>query len=535
MSYTPTNWQTGDTITAEKLNNMEGGIEGGQNLVEITYSALKTLRDNGLLVAGTKYRITDYVTIINGTYDLSAIGAEGYLHHAVSAGHAFDLIVEAVGAGELSEIAQAAPHSGDTYFANADLGGWEVKYCLDNDTSRFSWASSSGKGVIYGLKDEWNNYCGYDFKNIMFPRYALKLADATADFTPTDTGLVYDASTQPNRYGSLYQIYTALQSYMETGTYVNPWVQTGGYVGDRVTVNNYDFAVGANILGVVQFPTINETYLTTFAADLYYTFDWFDDGTHYDASLNGNTNVPVRENYIALETDSLYATVADNNVIHGLGGNVFENNAIETGSSSVARCNSNRIETGSPFNTFGNCVFDTKLSELCYGNTFGSACSDNTFERGCYGNTFGYSCNSNTFGSACNNNTFGNSCYDNTFGNECGTNTFVNHCYKNTFGNNCYDNTFWNECGGNTFGKECYGNTLWAVCLYNTFGRECAYISVERSDNGACQFYHICDNVQGAFGSPITIRMIVNRTFETWVGYNSSGVLKTWCPMDAAT
>ena len=28
MSYTPTEWQTGDTITAEKLNNMESGIAG---------------------------------------------------------------------------------------------------------------------------------------------------------------------------------------------------------------------------------------------------------------------------------------------------------------------------------------------------------------------------------------------------------------------------------------------------------------------------------------------------------------------------
>lgn len=27
MSYTPTNWQTGDTVTAERLNKMEGGIE----------------------------------------------------------------------------------------------------------------------------------------------------------------------------------------------------------------------------------------------------------------------------------------------------------------------------------------------------------------------------------------------------------------------------------------------------------------------------------------------------------------------------
>ena len=27
MSYTPTTWQTGDTVTAELLNKMEGGIE----------------------------------------------------------------------------------------------------------------------------------------------------------------------------------------------------------------------------------------------------------------------------------------------------------------------------------------------------------------------------------------------------------------------------------------------------------------------------------------------------------------------------
>lgn len=29
MSYTPTNWQTGDTVTAALLNKMEQGISGG--------------------------------------------------------------------------------------------------------------------------------------------------------------------------------------------------------------------------------------------------------------------------------------------------------------------------------------------------------------------------------------------------------------------------------------------------------------------------------------------------------------------------
>lgn len=33
MSYTPTDWKTGDVITAEKLNNMENGIENSGVLV----------------------------------------------------------------------------------------------------------------------------------------------------------------------------------------------------------------------------------------------------------------------------------------------------------------------------------------------------------------------------------------------------------------------------------------------------------------------------------------------------------------------
>jgi hypothetical protein len=36
MSYTPTEWQTGDTITAEKLNNMEQGIENASKSFIVT-------------------------------------------------------------------------------------------------------------------------------------------------------------------------------------------------------------------------------------------------------------------------------------------------------------------------------------------------------------------------------------------------------------------------------------------------------------------------------------------------------------------
>ena len=46
MAYTPTEWKTGDTITAEKLNKLENGI----------------LKSNGLIVHSSRY-IEDEYTI----------------------------------------------------------------------------------------------------------------------------------------------------------------------------------------------------------------------------------------------------------------------------------------------------------------------------------------------------------------------------------------------------------------------------------------------------------------------------------------
>jgi hypothetical protein len=51
------------------------------------------------------------------------------------------------------------------------LEAWELKYCLDNDRQRFTWADLNGKGVIYYMKDEFGNECPYDFKNILFKRW----------------------------------------------------------------------------------------------------------------------------------------------------------------------------------------------------------------------------------------------------------------------------------------------------------------------------------------------------------------------------
>ena len=140
-----------------------GGISAP---ISTTYSELKSLKESSQLVIGQKYRITDFVSVFDET-------------GITSANHPFDLIIEANANNGFSETAIAILHEGDDYFANQNLGAWQVSYCFDNDTKRFSQASSSGKGFISYLKDEYGNEACYDFKNALF-----QLSSTDYDFVP---------------------------------------------------------------------------------------------------------------------------------------------------------------------------------------------------------------------------------------------------------------------------------------------------------------------------------------------------------------
>jgi hypothetical protein len=126
----------------------------------VTYSQLVTKIDNSQLVKGKMYRITDYNTVVK-------------LTNVSSAGHAFDLVVTAISTNKLSHRASALLHDGDTYFSNggAYLEKWQVWYDVDNNRDKYAWVNTTtGKGVIYRLIDEYGNDCPYDFKNILFTK-----------------------------------------------------------------------------------------------------------------------------------------------------------------------------------------------------------------------------------------------------------------------------------------------------------------------------------------------------------------------------
>lgn len=133
-----------------------------------SYQNLAELRRTGKLVPGKSYRITDYV-------------ATTVQEDTRSANHPFDIVVMAISETNLSEDAKAVLHEGDTYFsqAGAKLDAWVIKYCFDNDATRFTWAdSANGKGVVYRMVDEWGNDLPYDFKGVQFKRYNVASVEA---------------------------------------------------------------------------------------------------------------------------------------------------------------------------------------------------------------------------------------------------------------------------------------------------------------------------------------------------------------------
>ena len=88
-----------------------------------------------------------------------------------------------------------------------------MKYCLDNDIYRFAWSDIEyGKGVIYYMKDEWNNECPYDFKNIQFKNskdnlfYYTFTRLVTDDNTNVPTS-INDASVYKSDYSFAYSNY----------------------------------------------------------------------------------------------------------------------------------------------------------------------------------------------------------------------------------------------------------------------------------------------------------------------------------------
>ena len=325
------------------------------SMVSTTHAELLAMVEGGTLVAGQQYRITDFVTTV-------ANDAE-----ARSAGHAFDLIVVADDESTLNAAARAIAHEGDTYFANADLSKWQVWYDIHNDTTRYQWAdTTSGKGIIYRLIDEWQNDCPYDFKNVQFKRYKVTHDDDHDNLSSLDG---YYLGTGGENYGLT----------TDTSDYV--WCYTFDSIDGDVSV----IAAGSDALSYASKRRMFNNVIAPYASTM---------------TIDGDTYVVRCLNNITLCTQ-LNSEQSQHSLPNtcSIGGQVFNIGIVDAIALTIGYDTQNIIA--------GKCF---EMNDLGAGGavmTFGDYCNSNTFGNVCYSNTFGNECDSNTFGNGCYSNTFG--------------------------------------------------------------------------------------------------------------------------------
>jgi hypothetical protein len=378
-------------------------------MVSVLYDDLVTMRNASNLKQGVQYRITDYTC--------TTVQAD-----TRSEGNDFDIIVVADSNNKLNETARAIRRAGDTYFPSDTLfEAWELKYCIDNDTDRFAWADSvNGKGVIYYLKDEWNNEAAYDFKSITFCNL--------------NTAGVDTYNNLPNDGSQYYYTFNLINTARNNGDYATCMSL------DATIYNNVNISNAPGQISGVHFCNF---------------------GTYKDDNKR-------KLNKVLLFVIMSYG---EGNYSVGIGDACY-NFLIGSRSKSI------KVGDNCKDLTFGDSCNSLTFGEECYSMAFGDNCNSLTFGEECSSMTFGGYCSSMTLGGGCNSMTFGEECYSMTFGGYCSSMTFGYYCYSMTFGDYCSSMTFGGYCSSMNLGGGCYSMTFGEGCYSMTFGGYCSSMNL---------------------------------------------------------
>lgn len=334
--------EKGHVTTPDQIKDLEKYLCDRTGIIKITYSELNQLRDNSQLIPGKRYRITDYVSTCNSS---------GSIQEQIttsSAGHPFDIIVTARTNNLLHRSAEAAHHEGDTYFASSNLSAWTIEYDIRNDVSIYKWADeTNGKGVIYYMKDEFENECPYDFKNILYNgEYTFSDIGSDASLNINKT-TVFNNVIRPLRSNNLNILNNIILSYARVGV-----------SGLNVTNGRHDNVFEADCASIT---TGNNC-----------SFNTFGEGCSGTLAYNCSYNTFGTSCNFVLESGCSFNKIGDNCRTIMLG----QDSSFNTVKS---RCVNNRFNGNN--NTFGyNCSFNNFTTCIIQGCVLEDNCAFNKFD-----------------------------------------------------------------------------------------------------------------------------------------------------------
>lgn len=448
--------------------------ETPQMLIATTHAELKELRDTGRLIPGVWYRITDY--------QCTTTQAD-----TMAADHPFDILVLATDNHTLNENARAMHHEGDLYFSQSNLAAWELKYCLDNDTTRFLWADENSSfykritvnGITYKYIGYWvvwydapYNQCWVNtsYTNVQTVEQAQQLYYVghpdVMIFLTTNNPSIGDtvAYSNDSNYGILNHTVSDIQEVAPMGRGVI-WQMKDEW-------NNlcpYDFK---NILFVKE-------------QTAKYTFDYF------NVNTNKHCDFSIKTKELT-EFHPVYYKVAYNNSIKPN----YVSTCLDDAITYIQVQMLNRITLYAGENT--------NLNEIA-NNSFGYNCSFIDCNRSSTYNIFGNGCNNieikpfstrNIFGNNCTNIILDYSNYDNVFGNNCTEIELSYGSNRNVFGDYFRYNQIAGAFSNCVFGKYFEWNNL---KKRNTFIGAVSYENCKFGDN----INYITIDATGSSGDPV--------------------------------
>lgn len=331
--------------------------------IEITYLDLVNLKKNNKLIPGYKYKIIDYVTKVASIPDIELTSVE----------HPFDIIVIADSINTLNENAFACVKQGDDYFINNDLQSWKLKYCIDNDKTKFTWVKDTiDEGAVFNntiyTRDQSLDKIINNIKYYAFINKSSQIYSKVLKPTSSDTVFLYS-----NDY----------------------------YYGEEMFMNG-------------SFSEYHEKQIGS-RGIIYYMQDEFGNEASYDFK-----NILINSKYTF--GDTIDDTILGNSR-HNKINNIYDSQGVLT-------INNIILGNSCSYNTFESNCKNITLGNSCQYNSFDFECSNISLGFNSNKNVFGKNCSDMTFGTSLSNK-FGNLCRENKLGNNCNYNTFLDVCVNN--------------------------------------------------------------------------------------------------------
>ena len=537
-----------------------------ETLVNITYSELKSLRDNSKLIPGQQYRITDYITTTTQ-------------NNTQSAGHQFDVIVTADNENTLNEVARACHSDFDLEkYKDAHSYSWDAKMVYVGPFEYYGKEYHLYETELQDLQMLVNfNDINDVFYNLEYvypygshPSYLRYKEEEswTEWLNAKDEGEAINFKYNIGNYfyGSnlaAWQIWYSLDNDVERFAWADGRLyisKYGGYIIKRVREEDfveegqqyYAYLSEEDIIVCTKDEKISIGSIFYSANDISYEFGVVDDisgkGVIYRMIDEWNNDCPYDFKNIKF----------DRGVYDGGGfapdGEEDMHFYLFTFS---FRTDDNQIIDTSIFGNNGRLLNDKGQISGVYGNVIGQYMAyDGSIENptkttqrlnnivfyshydyegdvyyGCYNNSFGNNCYNNSFGNDCYSNSFGNFCYNNSFGNECYYNIFGNGCNFNSLGNCYYNNSFGDNCNNNTFKDRigiadnfCY-NKIDSEVYGVTF-----YADNDKGAYGMLRNHHICSGIGN-----VTIDLYADKISERTFTLDSNGILRSFILGDLAS